>query len=45
VVIFYTTAIADRDGRVYFLPDVYGHDAKLRRALAGTAELAARAAR
>lgn len=34
VVIFYTTAIVDAVGRVFFAPDIYGYDAKLERALA-----------
>lgn len=33
VVIFYTTVIVDNDGRAFFLPDVYGYDGKLERAL------------
>ena len=33
VVVFYTTAIADRDGHGVFLPDIYGHDRKLFEAL------------
>jgi L,D-transpeptidase YcbB len=33
VVIFYTTVIVDGDGRVFFLPDLYGYDVKLERAL------------
>jgi murein L,D-transpeptidase YcbB/YkuD len=33
VVIFYTTVIVASDGRVFFLPDLYGHDLKLARAL------------
>jgi murein L,D-transpeptidase YcbB/YkuD len=34
VVVFYTTAIADAEGGALFLPDVYGHDERLARALA-----------
>lgn len=34
VVLFYTTAIAGLDGRPQFFDDVYGHDAKLEKALA-----------
>jgi murein L,D-transpeptidase YcbB/YkuD len=34
VLVFYTTATVDRTGRVHFLADVYGHDAKLADALA-----------
>jgi murein L,D-transpeptidase YcbB/YkuD len=33
VVVFYTTAIVDNDGRALFLADVYGHDRKLDEAL------------
>jgi murein L,D-transpeptidase YcbB/YkuD len=33
VVIFYTTVVASSDGVVRFLPDVYGHDVRLERAL------------
>jgi murein L,D-transpeptidase YcbB/YkuD len=33
VVVFYTTAIVDSDGRALFLADVYGHDRKLDEAL------------
>ncbi|HEX8739824.1 MAG TPA: L,D-transpeptidase family protein, partial [Casimicrobiaceae bacterium] len=33
VVVFYTTAIADREGRAIFLPDIYGHDRRLEDAL------------
>ncbi len=35
VVIYYTTAVAHRDGTVSFYEDIYGHDAALERALAG----------
>jgi murein L,D-transpeptidase YcbB/YkuD len=34
VVIYYTTAVARRDGTISFYEDVYGHDARLERALA-----------
>jgi murein L,D-transpeptidase YcbB/YkuD len=34
VVVFYTTAIADSEGRALFLPDVYAHDVELAAALA-----------
>lgn len=34
VVIFYTTALVEGDGRVLFLADIYRHDALLERALA-----------
>ncbi len=34
VVIFYTTVVVDSAGRAQFLPDVYGHDARLRDAIA-----------
>lgn len=34
VVIFYTTVIVDSAGSAQFLPDVYGHDARLREAIA-----------
>jgi murein L,D-transpeptidase YcbB/YkuD len=33
VVVFYTTAIADAEGRALFLADVYGHDRRLQDAL------------
>jgi murein L,D-transpeptidase YcbB/YkuD len=33
VVVFYTTAIVDAEGRAFFLVDVYGHDRKLLAAL------------
>jgi murein L,D-transpeptidase YcbB/YkuD len=33
VVIFYTTATVDAEGRAIFLPDVYGHDRRLLEAL------------
>ena len=33
VVIFYTTAVVDNDGRALFLPDLYGYDGKLEAAL------------
>ncbi len=34
VYVFYATAVADADGLAYFLPDIYGHDARLREVLA-----------
>ena len=34
VYLLYTTAVADPDGRVFFYDDIYGHDARLARALA-----------
>jgi murein L,D-transpeptidase YcbB/YkuD len=34
VIVFYTTAIVDANGEALFLPDVYGHDRRLERALA-----------
>lgn len=34
ILIFYTTTAVDAQGRVRFLPDIYGHDAKLAQALA-----------
>ena len=34
VYLLYTTAVADPDGRIYFYDDIYGHDARLARALA-----------
>lgn len=34
VILFYTTAIAGLDGRPQFFEDVYGHDARLEKALA-----------
>ena len=34
MVIFYATAYVDRPGRAHFFDDVYGHDARLRDALA-----------
>lgn len=33
VIVFYTTALAGDDGRVLFLPDIYGHDRSLDQAL------------
>ena len=33
VIVFYTTAVATPDGRLWFYPDVYGHDRKLDEAL------------
>jgi murein L,D-transpeptidase YcbB/YkuD len=36
IVIFYTTAVVDGSGRTRFLADIYGDDAKLAQALAGT---------
>jgi murein L,D-transpeptidase YcbB/YkuD len=33
VLLFYTTALVDLDGRVLFYEDIYGHDAKLEREL------------
>jgi L,D-transpeptidase YcbB len=33
VIIFYTTAVASPDGRVWFYPDIYRHDGKLEEAL------------
>jgi murein L,D-transpeptidase YcbB/YkuD len=33
VIIFYTTAVATPDGRLYFYPDVYGHDRNLEEAI------------
>jgi murein L,D-transpeptidase YcbB/YkuD len=35
VLIFYATVIADAEGRLSFLPDLYGHDARLDQALRG----------
>jgi murein L,D-transpeptidase YcbB/YkuD len=35
VVVFYTTALVDGEGRAIFLPDIYGHDGKLLAALRG----------
>ena len=35
VVVFYTTVIADGEGRALFLRDIYGDDSKLRDALRG----------
>jgi murein L,D-transpeptidase YcbB/YkuD len=40
VIVFYTTAIVDVDGRALFLADVYGHDRKLLDALRGGARVA-----
>ena len=34
ILIFYTTAVVDAQGRTHFLPDIYGHDKKLAEALA-----------
>lgn len=46
VVVFYTTAVADRRGRALFMRDIYGEDRKLlealRRASAGSARAAGR---
>jgi murein L,D-transpeptidase YcbB/YkuD len=36
VIVFYATALVDREGRVLFFDDVYGHDARLRETLAGS---------
>jgi murein L,D-transpeptidase YcbB/YkuD len=36
IVIFYLTTVVDGAGRTRFLPDIYGHDEKLARALAGS---------
>ena len=33
VVIAYSTVVAKADGRVFFFPDIYGHDALLDEAL------------
>ncbi|HMM53609.1 MAG TPA: L,D-transpeptidase family protein [Candidatus Desulfobacillus sp.] len=33
VIVFYATAVAEEDGRVLFLPDIYRHDEALARAL------------
>jgi murein L,D-transpeptidase YcbB/YkuD len=33
VIVFYTTALADSEGRVVFLADIYGQDRKLQEAL------------
>lgn len=33
VILFYATAVTDRDGRALFSDDIYGHDLALRRAL------------
>jgi murein L,D-transpeptidase YcbB/YkuD len=35
VYLLYSTVIVSRDGEVRFFPDIYGHDATLRRALTG----------
>jgi murein L,D-transpeptidase YcbB/YkuD len=34
VYLLYTTAVADPEGRIFFYEDIYGHDARLARALA-----------
>ena len=34
VYLLYTTAVVDPEGRIYFYDDIYGHDARLARALA-----------
>jgi murein L,D-transpeptidase YcbB/YkuD len=34
VYIFYTTVVAEEDGRLFFYEDIYGHDATLARELA-----------
>ena len=46
VIVFYTTVIVDAEGRALFLPDIYGHDRKLRalRAAAATGTRASRRA-
>ena len=38
IVIFYMTTVVDGAGRTRFLPDIYGHDEKLARALAGSTQ-------
>jgi len=40
VIVFYTTAIVDAEGRARFLADIYGHDRTLQRALAGDSRAA-----
>lgn len=35
VILFYATAVTDREGRALFSDDIYGHDLALRRALEG----------
>jgi len=40
VIVFYTTAVVDVDGRALFLADIYGHDRKLLDALRGAARVA-----
>jgi murein L,D-transpeptidase YcbB/YkuD len=44
VFIVYGTATADPEGAIHFLPDVYGHDAALERALSRASRLRARGA-
>ncbi|HQR10744.1 MAG TPA: L,D-transpeptidase family protein [Casimicrobiaceae bacterium] len=39
VIVFYTTALVERDGRPLFLADIYGHDRKLLDALRSSARL------
>jgi len=34
VYLLYTTAVVDREGRLFFYDDIYGHDTRLARALA-----------
>jgi len=34
VYLFYSTVVADREGRVFFFDDIYGHDARLAQVLA-----------
>jgi len=34
VVIFYSTVVVTHDAEIRFFPDIYGYDAKLKRALA-----------
>jgi murein L,D-transpeptidase YcbB/YkuD len=34
VLLYYTTAVVEEDGEVYFFDDIYGHDAKLAQLLA-----------
>jgi len=34
VLLYYTTAVVEEDGELYFFDDIYGHDAKLAQLLA-----------